>query len=629
MKTSTLITILLALAFGSALHAQSTAAPVADDHAIEIPDVSRVISRHFPQETPGGIGVLITRNGVVIHRQGYGTVKGKPLTPESSLRLASISKQFTAMCAAMLIEEGKLDPKAKVSRYLPDLKLPVKGRELLVQDLLWHISGLPNFMNKKEKASIAEYRKQRGLNFLTNQTHAEWLATMNPLREPGKLWEYTNSGYVLLARLIEVIAGEPFHQFQKRRIFDVLGMAGTTDSDRFNGSGNMATTLNDYAKWDRAIWEEDKRLLSPKGWRMLFTPGRFDDGTPVSYGFGWRLNLVDGQLASVDHSGGGSGTTAARNFIRRYLSDRTTVAFFAQERPNVDIDARKALTAEIYEAQRSTAKSHPEPGQLLAERLEKMLSTMTETAYQGTTEINEKTGSLKCDCSGLLSHVLRDQFPEAYLSLRGMEAQWRSRPLSVTFYETFAAAGDGKGNGRWRRIEKMMEVQRGDILAWRIKAIEEGQSTGHVGMVASEPSVQKDGRVRLRIIDSTRGPHSNDTRTEDSLGVGSGDMYFTVDPGGKPSGFHVRDGGRLSRNAFAFGRMVKLEDQISPVGDLPGDEEFIGLELKEAKALAAKRRIESRVIDEDGRTTPVSKRLTMQRINFVVRAGRVIRALRG
>lgn len=359
MKTSTLITILLALAFGAALHAQSAAAPVADDHAIEIPDVSRVISRHFPQETPGGIGVLITRNGEVIHRQGYGTVKGEPLTPQSSLRLASISKQFAAMCAAMLIEEGKLDPQTKVSHYLPDLKLPVKGRELLVQDLLWHISGLPNFMNKKEGASIAAFRKQRGLEFLTNQTHAEWLATTSPVREPGKLWEYTNSGYVLLARLIEVIAGEPFHQFQKRRIFDVLGMADTTDSERFNGSGNMATTLKDYAKWDRAIWEEDKRLLSPSGWRMLFTPGKLDDGTPVAYGFGWKLNLVDGQLESVDHSGGGSTPISARNFVRRYLSDRTTVAFFAQERPSLDIDARKALAAELYEAQRIKTKDQP------------------------------------------------------------------------------------------------------------------------------------------------------------------------------------------------------------------------------------------------------------------------------
>lgn len=255
------IICLLATAFSPKLHGQEFAPLLVDEYAIEIPDVSRVIADRFPHESPGGIGVLITRNGEVIHRMGYGSLKGKPLTAQTPLRLASISKQFAAMCAAMLIEEGKLDPKTKVSHYLPEVNLPVKGRELLVQDLVWHVNGLQNFINKKEQASIAEFCKLRGLDFLTNQTHADWLATMSPVREPGKLWEYTNSGYVLLARIIEVIAGEPFHQFQKRRIFDVLGMADTTDSERFNGSGNMATTLNDYAKWDRALWEEDKCFL--------------------------------------------------------------------------------------------------------------------------------------------------------------------------------------------------------------------------------------------------------------------------------------------------------------------------------------------------------------------------------
>jgi CubicO group peptidase (beta-lactamase class C family) len=190
-----------------------TSLPLAGENTVEIPEVSRVIERHFPQGSSVGVGVLITRNGEVIHRKGYGTVKGKALTPQSSLRLASISNQFAAMGAAVLIEEGNLDLKTQVSRYLPEVKLPIIGRELLVQDLLWHTCGLPNFINKKEKASITEFRQQRGPNYLTNQTHAEWLATMPPVREPGTLWEYTNSGYVLLARLIEVIAGEPFHRF--------------------------------------------------------------------------------------------------------------------------------------------------------------------------------------------------------------------------------------------------------------------------------------------------------------------------------------------------------------------------------------------------------------------------------
>ena len=122
------IMCLLATTFSPKLHGQEFAPSIVDEYAVEIPDVSRVIADRFPLESPGGIGVLITRNGEVIHRMGYGSLKGKPLTAQTPLRLASISKQFAAICAAMLIEEGKVDPKAKVSHYLPEVNLPVKGR---------------------------------------------------------------------------------------------------------------------------------------------------------------------------------------------------------------------------------------------------------------------------------------------------------------------------------------------------------------------------------------------------------------------------------------------------------------------------------------------------------------------
>lgn len=324
-------------------------AHVDDEQSVERPDVSQVVRKHVPADSAGGIGVLVTRNGKAIHRKGYGFVKGHHLTTQSPLSLASVTKQFTAMCAVMLMEEGRLDQKQKVSYYLPDLKLPVEGRELLVQDLLWHVSGLPNFIQAKEKAAITEFKKQRGLEYLTNQTHAEWLATMKVRRAPGLEFEYTNSGYVLLTRIIEVIAGEPFHAFQKRRIFDVLDMNATSDSSRFNGSGNMRTTLLDYSKWDKALWTRDARLLSESGYEKLFTEGILDDGQPMGYGFGWWVNYHNRQLATAKHGGVGSGTTAARNLVRRHFDDQTTVAIFSQENKNLGKADREALVSEIYE----------------------------------------------------------------------------------------------------------------------------------------------------------------------------------------------------------------------------------------------------------------------------------------
>lgn len=330
--------------------AQRTTTTAADRHAVEIPKVSRIVRRYVPEEAPGGVAVLITRDGDVIHRMGYGSVKGRPVTCETPLKLASITKQYAGVCAAMLIATGRLDPKQSVSHYLPELDLPTTGRELLVQDLFWHTSGLPNFIQKAEQLSIAEFKRQRGLDHLSNRTHAEWLTTMPVRRPPGQRYEYTNSGYVLLTRIIEVVTGESFHEFQQARIFDVLDLTGTTDSTLFNGSGNMSTTLVDYTKWDRALWERDARLLSPEGYKLLFTRGKLDSGDPVDYGIGWQLQFRDGELVIAEHGGSGSGTTAARNWIRRHLADRTTVAIFAQEHPQLIRERRKALVGELYKA---------------------------------------------------------------------------------------------------------------------------------------------------------------------------------------------------------------------------------------------------------------------------------------
>lgn len=324
-------------------------APVNDEHAIENSRVTEVVRQYVPVDSSGGVAVLVTRDGQVLHRKAYGFVKGEHLTTSSRLSLASVTKQFAAVCAAQLVEVGKLDIAQNVSHYLPNVKLPVVGRELRVQDLLWHTSGLPNFINKKEQAAMAEFKKQRGLNYLTNATHADWLTTMPMKRAPGEIYEYTNSGYVLLTRIIEVLTDESFHEYQQRQIFDALGMSETTDSSRFNGSGNMRTTLLDYEKWDRALWEHDPRLLSPEGYAMLFTPGVLDNGERVDYGFGWELDFENEQLISARHGGAGSGTTAARNMVLRHFDDRTTVAIFAQEHPLLTRSRRDQFADSVYQ----------------------------------------------------------------------------------------------------------------------------------------------------------------------------------------------------------------------------------------------------------------------------------------
>lgn len=315
---------------------------------VELPEVTAVVRRHFPENSKGGLALLVTRKRSIIHCKGYGLRYGKtPITAQSRMPLASISKQFAAMCAVMLIEEGKLSLSDRVSKHLPDIRLQHEGREVLVQDLLWHTSGLPNFINAKEKASIEEYKQRHGLDRLNNRTHADWLTTLPLRRKPGQVFEYTNSGYVMLARIIEVVAKKPFHQFQQERILDVLSMTSTTDSTRFNGSGNMSTSLVDYARWDRALW--DGTLLGEKAHRMLLTPGTLDNGEPVNYGFGWNLQTDVHGVTHIWHGGAGSPKSSARNMVKRDLRNQITVALFVRENLRFNKAYRLKVVDEIHD----------------------------------------------------------------------------------------------------------------------------------------------------------------------------------------------------------------------------------------------------------------------------------------
>ena len=319
---------------------------IAHSDDIELTGVTAVVREHFPEGATGGLALLVVKNDIVIHSKGYGLVFGnEPVTPQTPMGLASVAKQFAAMCAAFLIEEGKLSPTDKVSKYLPEIIIQRDGRELLVQDLIWHISGLPNFLGKVEKASIKQYKEKYGLELLNNETHAQWLVTMPLRRVPGVEFEYTNSGYVLLARIVEVVAGKPFYQFQKERIFDVLGMTHVKTSTRFNGSGNMSMPLDDYAKWDRALWEGT--LLDADTSKLLLQSGILDNGEPMGYGFGWWVEYDEHGLKQAEHGGSGSLKSNARNWIIRDIRNQTTVALFIRENAYFNREHRKQFAEDI------------------------------------------------------------------------------------------------------------------------------------------------------------------------------------------------------------------------------------------------------------------------------------------
>lgn len=265
-------------------------------------------------------------------------------------------------------------------------------------------------------------------------------------------------------------------------------------------------------------------------------------------------------------------------------------------------------------------------GALFAQRVEDLLAVTKETNYQHTTSIDEKKGIVRCDCSGLIGFVLRHEYPEAYVCLRGKQAQWRRRPLAVTFYETFLAAGQNakalgasqtglSQAGPWQQVVRMKDVVPGDIVAWRKQKLKQGSTTGHVCMVAGYPTELESGHVRVRIIDSTR----NSERS----GFGSGFKTFLVNEVGEPIGYI--NGTRITKLQVAAGRLA--ESTTTEVGSEEAD--FVGMDVAQAIVLAKDRNLTARIIRQDNEAELVPWKIKPTRLNFIVRHGKVIRVIRG
>ncbi|MFK7788987.1 MAG: hypothetical protein AB8C95_05750 [Phycisphaeraceae bacterium] len=268
------------------------------------------------------------------------------------------------------------------------------------------------------------------------------------------------------------------------------------------------------------------------------------------------------------------------------------------------------------------------PSEQFGERLTSALEDMKSTKYQHKTEIDEDTKRYRCDCSGLLGYFLRQDHPEAYLALTGELAPWRSRPLTVTYYETFNRVGED-GDGLWVQIPSLLDAKPGDILAWRYSLLKKGKSTGHSMMIASKPVRERDGRIRVRVIDSTTYPHGNDTRQGDATGLGAGDIWFVIDKQGRPVAYHHREkSDRKDSRLIAIGRL-QIGKVIAEVSH-DDDRVFIGLPELKAKRLAKKLELRWRVIHRNKQPVRLTlSRETEARINVVIVDGKVVRVRRG
>jgi CubicO group peptidase (beta-lactamase class C family) len=309
-------------------------------------EVDRIFAAYEGEETPGAV-VRVIRDGQPVLTRSYGMadIDGHiPVTAETNFRLASLSKQFTAMCILMLVDRGELSLDASLTDVFPDF--PGYGSGITIRQLLQHTSGLADYEPFVPEDSPIQVTDAAVLALMRQQDRTDF--------EPGSKHRYSNSGYAVLAMIVEHVSGKTYPEFLDENIFEPLGMHNTVahqegvstvttrafgyhvtdDGVEFSdqspwsavlGDGGIYTSVVDLSLWDAALYADD--LISADLKRQAFTPFLED------YGFGWRIDDYRGHLR-MHHSGS---TVGFRNFIQRFPDDRLTVIVLSNRRdPEVD-----------------------------------------------------------------------------------------------------------------------------------------------------------------------------------------------------------------------------------------------------------------------------------------------------
>jgi len=323
-----------------------------------------------------GFAILVKHNGKVVSKsyEGVRDLRSKnKIDAHTNFRLASCSKQFTAMAVMLLVHDGKLRYDETLTSIFPEF--PAYGNTITVRTLLNHTSGLPDYEDlmdavEKQKGPVwsPEHQIQDAevLQLLEKEAKGKFA--------PGTKWEYSNSGYVVLGLIVAKHSGKSFGEFLRERVFSPLKMDSTvifeksknqvasrayghsrkdgtlaetdqSSTSATQGDGGIYSNLDDLSKWDDGL--SSHMLLSEKEFAPAITAAELPPGAEqklaedapdslrgkaIGYGFGWFLDLQSPHPL-MWHYGD---TIGFKTAILRYLRDDVSVIVLCNR---TDLDA--------------------------------------------------------------------------------------------------------------------------------------------------------------------------------------------------------------------------------------------------------------------------------------------------
>ncbi len=306
--------------------------------------VDKLFSRWDTADTPGVV-LAVIQDGTIIYQHAYGMAdleRDVPLSKQSVFDIASTSKQFVAMSILLLQEQGKVSLDDDIRTHLREF--PDYGRTITIRHLIHHTSGIRDYMDLMYLAGMKHensYHQSEIIDLVARQKALTF--------KPGDEFLYSNSGYVLLAEIIERVSGQTLGEFTRQHIFNPLNMNTSLFYDDFKrivknralsyshketggfasiqyifdvvGDTGLLTTIEDLFLWDQNFYHSKLGEGGQKLIEQMLTPGRLNNGKTLHYAFGLELDTYRG-LSVVKHSGSAAGY---RSEILRFPAQRFTV----------------------------------------------------------------------------------------------------------------------------------------------------------------------------------------------------------------------------------------------------------------------------------------------------------------
>jgi CubicO group peptidase (beta-lactamase class C family) len=371
--------------------------------------VDRLFKTWDKPDSPGcALGVI--KDGLFIYKRGYGMANLEysiPLTSRSVFRIGSTSKQFTAMCIALLEEQGKISVDDSIRKYFPEM--PEYANTVKIRHLLHHTSGIRDYL------TLWSIAGERNDDFFIDPEVVALIARQKELNfNPGEEFLYSNSGYFLLSEIVKKVTGKSMGVFAEEYIFKPLGMKNTHFHDNHTlivknrasgyaplrgggfrismttlgmiGDGGVFTCVDDLLLWDQNFYNNK---LGKGGHELIdrvLTPGKLNNGEELDYAFGLGIGEYKG-LKMISHGGAFVGFRA--DMIRLPEQKFSVICLANLNRINPSQLARKV--ADVYLAD-----------QFKEDVIEKEPLSKPRFIKLSEAELKEKTGAFRNPKTGTI-----------------------------------------------------------------------------------------------------------------------------------------------------------------------------------------------------------------------------------